>query len=142
MIQSMSASYLFVLHFVFCWFFRICQLRFVFFASFVFHFVCVLTTDKTEQLTWALFRILYFIWVFVLLSMFFVFISHFVVSRFLMSAIPRAFSDSNLQASSFWWYSPSGKQQILGSSSRNTQIYSDSGRLHCLFSIADFSCLP
>ncbi len=53
----------------FCWFFRVCQFHFVFFASHVvFHFVCVRTTDKNEQLTWTLFRILNFVWYFVCIS--------------------------------------------------------------------------
>ncbi len=48
-------SYHFVLHFVFLLFFRVCQLHFVFFAShFEFHFICIRTTHKNEQLTWTL----------------------------------------------------------------------------------------
>ena len=75
--QSMSISYRFVLFFVFLSVFSYLSISFRFFAShFVFYFVYVRTTDKNEQVTWTLFRILYFVWFFVSISYVFRIVSY------------------------------------------------------------------
>ena len=45
-------------------------------SHFVFYFVYVRTTDKKEQVTWTLFRILYFVWFFVSISYIFRIVSY------------------------------------------------------------------